>query len=102
MHANLDLIAVEAIKNGDFTGNTHDTFYAYESLRLLDGLGQVKDLHKWVFRPDRTSRASAQQATRKITWSEIEAWMLTQRLTEFIADRRQNPQIEAPSLLDAH
>jgi RNA polymerase sigma-70 factor, ECF subfamily len=85
-----------------FTGNARDTFYAYESLRLLDGLDQVKDLHKWVFRPDHTSKISTQHPIRRITWSEIEAWIMTQGLKKFIADRRQNPKLEAPSLLDRY
>ena len=74
-----------SVKKNDglfFMGETHDTLYAYESLRLLTALDQIKDLHKWVFRPRHTSKASAGKPTRQITWEEIEAWVLTQRLEQ--------------------
>ena len=85
-----------------FSGDTHDTLYAYESLRLLGSLNQVKDLHKWVFRPLRGPRIAGQDSTQQITWSEIEAWILTQRLKHFISNRHQNPQLKPPSLLEPH
>jgi hypothetical protein len=78
-----------------FTGGTHYTLLAYESLRMLNALGRVKDLHKWVFRP----MGALTMAPQKVTWPEIEAWVLTQRLQEFIKEQRQNPNLKPPSLL---
>jgi RNA polymerase sigma-70 factor (ECF subfamily) len=83
-----------------FRGNTHDTFYAYESLRLLNALDQVKDLEKWVFRPLPSSRL-IQHAVHEITWPQIEAWVLTQRLRQSAADHRRNRKLARPSLRQA-
>ena len=83
-----------------FRGDTHDTFYAYESLRLLNALDQVKDLRKWVFRPLPSSRL-IQLAAHEITWPQIEAWVLTQRLKQSIADHRRDRKLVRPSLRQA-
>jgi hypothetical protein len=79
-------------------GDTRDTVCAYESLRILGALDRVKDLEKWRFRPMNKSKADA-NGRRNVTWDEIEAWTCQQRLNRYIEQRRLNPNIPAPSLL---
>ncbi|MBN1972844.1 MAG: sigma-70 family RNA polymerase sigma factor [Sedimentisphaerales bacterium] len=84
-----------------FLGDTHDTFYAYESLRLLNALDQVKDLEKWVFRPLPSPRRLIQDPANEIDWPQIEAWVLTQRLKQSIADYHRDRKLVHPLLRQA-
>lgn len=81
-------------------GNTPDTFWAFESLRMLNALDRVKDLDRWQFRPARTSTPAKDGALRAVTWSEIEAWVCQQRLEKILRERKENPQAPVHSLLD--
>jgi RNA polymerase sigma-70 factor, ECF subfamily len=81
-------------------GNTPDTFWAFESLRMLNALDRVKDLDHWQFRPARTSTPAKNGALREVTWSEIETWVCQQRLEKILRERKENPQAPVHSLLD--
>jgi hypothetical protein len=81
-------------------GNTPDTFWAFESLRMLNALDRVKDLDRWQFRPARTSTPAKDGALREVTWSEIETWVCQQRLEKILRERKENPQVPVHSLLD--
>jgi len=81
-------------------GNTPDTFWAFESLRMLNALDRVKDLNRWQFRPARTSTPAKDGALREVTWSEIETWVCQQRLEKILRERKENPQAPVRSLLD--
>ena len=82
-------------------GNTPDTtFWAFESLRMLNALDRVKDLDRWQFRPARTSTPAKDGALRAVTWSEIEARVCQQRLENILRERKENPQAPVRSLLD--
>lgn len=82
-------------------GNARDTFCAFESLRILNGLDHVNDLDRWQFRLPRRSRSSASAATpRKVRWEEIEAWVCRQRFERFLRERKENPQSPPRSLLE--
>ena len=83
-----------------FYGDAQETFYAYESLRLLKALDQVKDLHKWAFRPRPSSHKITLSPDHHVTWREIEAWLFTRRLHTYIVGRRHDPGLRAPSLVD--
>jgi prenyltransferase beta subunit len=74
-------------------GDTYDTCYAFESLRLLNALDRIKDLDKWVFRPGST------QITPTLRWQQIEAWLLTEAVQTYGKDRKSNPSLKAPTLL---
>lgn len=94
-----------AIKQGDgfvIFGDSRNTFWAFESLRMLGGLNRVKDLEQWKFRPQITSSASRQANGNGVilTWSEIEAWVLQQRLKRIIRERKENPDAQIRSLLE--
>lgn len=66
-------------KNWQFQvrGDARDTISAFESLRILGALDQVKDLARWDARP---ARRSTGEAERQVQWEEIEAWLLTKRI----------------------
>jgi hypothetical protein len=81
-------------------GNTPDTFWAFESLRMLNALDRVKDLDRWQFRPARTSTPAKDGALREVTWSEIETWVCQQRLEIILRERKENPRSPVHSLLD--
>jgi hypothetical protein len=91
------------IKSGDdaaIFGDERETFCAFESLRMLGALDRVKDLRKWKFRPLGTSKSEATGKLRAVTWAEIEAWMLQQRLDRDLAEREKNPASPWRSLLE--
>jgi hypothetical protein len=81
-------------------GNTPDTFWAFESLRMLNALDRVKDLNRWQFRPARTSTPAKDGALREVTWSEIETWVCQQRLEKILRERKEYPAATTRSLLD--
>jgi hypothetical protein len=81
-------------------GDARDTFCAFESLRILGAVDRVKDLDRWQFRPEHTSKAGAGGATRRVGGAEIEAWVCQQRLERFLRERRENPRAPARSLLE--
>ena len=92
-----------SVQNRDglsITGDTKDTFYAFESLRILHALDQVKDLEAWRFRPMSTSKPAEKSTTRFVTWWEIEAWVCQQRLERFLRERKENPNAPIRSLLE--
>ena len=82
-------------------GDAQDTFCAFESLRILGALDQVKDLEKWQFRV-KSNRASKPDAngSRTPKWEEIEAWVCQQRLERFLRERKENPSAPIRSLLE--
>ena len=82
-------------------GSARDTFAAFESLRILGALDQVKDLDKWQFRlaSYRSSKPGVNGA-RTLTWDEVEAWVCQQRLARDLAEHRQNPAAPWRSLLE--
>jgi hypothetical protein len=92
-----------SVKQGDgfvIFGDSRDTFWAFESLRMLGALDRVKDLDRWQFRPEWVSRKpTVPQELGHITWSEIEAWVLQQRLENILRKRKENPQAPVRSLL---
>ena len=56
-------------------------------MRMLDALDRVKDLDRWQFHPRFTSKMpSTPDETRDLTWSEIEARVLQQRLERFVRE----------------
>ena len=77
-----------------FPGDARDTFYAFESLRLLHALDQVKDLDRWQFRPGEPAISTADA----VNWFEVEAWLWQHRLNRYLAQRRRDPSISAPAL----
>ena len=80
-------------------GDARETFCAFESLRILGALDLVEDLNKWQFRPFFASAKTAGES-RSVTWSEIEAWILQQRLERYLGERKVNPHAVPRSLLD--
>jgi RNA polymerase sigma factor (sigma-70 family) len=81
-------------------GDAQATFFAYESLRMLNALDQVKDLDRWQFRPGSTSTLKNGEGNgRVLTAEEIEAWLSQERLNEYLARRRSEANVTAPSLL---
>ncbi len=78
-------------------GDARDTFFAFESLRMLNALDRVQDLDRWKFRPQRVSGPSVTGATGA-SWLEIEAWLYQERLNQFLAARRRDSRAVAPSL----
>lgn len=92
-----------SVKNGDglsISGDTKDTLFAFESLRILHALDQVKDLDGWKFRPISISKPATGSTMRLVTWWEIEAWVCQQRLEQIIRERKDNPQAPIRSLLE--
>jgi RNA polymerase sigma factor (sigma-70 family) len=93
-----------SVQQGDgfvIFGDSRDTFWAFESLRMLGALDHIKDLDRWQFRPEFVSKKpTTPDGVREITWSEIEAWVCQQRLEHFLRERKQNPQSPARSLLE--
>jgi RNA polymerase sigma-70 factor (ECF subfamily) len=81
-------------------GDARDTIAAFESLRILGALDRVKDLDKWKFRPNFTSRMLEGVKQRLATWDEIEAWVCRQRLEKILRERKESPQSPVRSLLD--
>lgn len=94
-----------SVKQGDgfvISGDSRDTFWAYEALRLLGALDQVRDLSQWQFRPQFSLAKKPEPADlpRLLTWSEIEAWVLQQRLARVIREQAGNANAPARSLLE--
>jgi hypothetical protein len=83
-----------------FFNETRHTFWAFESLRMLNALDRVKDLNRWQFRSEWTSTPDKNGALPKVKWSEIEAWTCQQRLEKILRERKENPQSPVRSLLD--
>jgi len=91
------------VKSGDdaaIFGDERETFCAFESLRMLGALDRVKDLRTWKFRPIGTSKSEATGKLRAVTWAELEAWMLQQRLERDLAEHEKNPASPWRSLLE--
>jgi hypothetical protein len=81
-------------------GDAQSTFFAYESLRILNALGAVKNLRSWEFRPLTISIAKGGSAVeRVVTGHEIEAWLYQERLDRYLRARGTNVSLTAPSLL---
>jgi hypothetical protein len=83
-----------------FFNETRHTFWAFESLRMLNALDRVKDLNRWQFRSEWTSTPDKNGALPKVKWSEIEAWTCQQRLVKILRERKENPQAPVRSLLE--
>jgi hypothetical protein len=82
-------------------GDSRDTFWAFESLRILDALDRVKDLPHWQFRPMFTSQSSNQpREVGPMTWAEIEEWVCRQRFERFLRERDGHAPAPARSLLE--
>ncbi len=79
-------------------GDASDTFFAYESLRLLHALDQVPDLKRWKFRPGIEAPPTGAGRSAGITWSQVEAWLYQQRLQHYLEARRRDLRVTAPSL----
>ena len=80
-------------------GGPKDAFYAYESLRLLGGLAQVNDLHRWKFaRPGRLISQRGGEGGQVLSDDELMGWFYQQRFDRFIAARKTDPKRSAPSL----
>jgi RNA polymerase sigma-70 factor (ECF subfamily) len=94
-----------AVKRGDgfvIFGDNPNTFWAFESLRMLGGVDRVKDLDQWKFRPQSASAKPADLSLPrdKLDWSEIEAWVLQERLERILRERKENPHAPVRSLLE--
>lgn len=94
-----------SVKEGDgfvIFGDSRDTFWAFESLRILGGLDQAKDLPQWKFRPQFTSKPPPQPVVLRnnLTWAEIESWVLQQRLAQIIRELQKKPEGHVRSLLE--
>ncbi len=76
-------------------GDAQDTIAAFESLRILSALDQVKDLDQWKFRPQRR-----RVAANEVTWRDIEAWVAQQRLEKILREHKQHPSAPFRSLLE--
>jgi hypothetical protein len=84
-----------------FEGFSRDTFCTFESLRMLGALDRVKDLDHWRFWPrNRSKLPTDRNATLNLTGSEIEAWVLQQRLARIVEKRKLNPAAPPRSLLE--
>jgi hypothetical protein len=81
-------------------GDARDTIAAFESLRILGALDRVKNLDKWKFSPNFTSRMPDGVKQRVATWDEIEAWVCQQRLEKILRERKENPTAPVRSLLE--
>jgi RNA polymerase sigma-70 factor (ECF subfamily) len=94
----------KSLQQGDglmILGDSRDTFWAFESLRMLGALDRVKDLDRWQFRPRLGSKIPPTPAERRdLTWAEIEAWVLQQRLDRLVRGRNEGPQSPPCSLLE--
>jgi RNA polymerase sigma-70 factor (ECF subfamily) len=95
-----------SLKQGDglvICGDSRDTFWAFESLRMLDALDRVRDWTNWQFRPQFVSaRRDKPRAFGQMTWSEIEAWVCQQRFEQFLREQRENTTSQARSLAEPH
>jgi hypothetical protein len=80
--------------------DSRDTFWAFESLRMLGALDRVTDLGQWIFRPRAVSKPATDAAPRIRTWEEIEAWVCQQRLARSLREHKANPSAPVRSLLD--
>jgi hypothetical protein len=92
-----------SVRDGDrlhIGGDVRDTLAAFESLRILGALDQVKDLQHWKFRPSLTSKSLDPSGPRTATWQEIEAWVCQQRFVRIIRERSANPTAPVRSLFD--
>jgi hypothetical protein len=77
-------------------GSTRDTFCAFESLRMLGGLGRVKDLERWRFRPLWT----AGEGEPEVSWFQVEAWVCEKRLQRIVRERESDSSARGRSLLE--
>lgn len=73
-------------------GDAHDTFTAFETLRILGALDRVRDLEKWQFRARKGTPASA---TQPLAWEQIEAWVCQQRFERFLREQQENSTSQA-------
>ena len=82
-------------------GGAHDTIAAFESLRILGALDQVKDLDRWEFRvPSSNASKPAGDGVHTLTWDDVEAWVCQQRLAKIVQERREHPEAPVRSLLE--
>lgn len=94
-----------SVRQGDgfvIFGDSRDTFWAFESLRLLGALDRVTDLSQWQFRAQFHFRDTNHPAdtSNLLSWPEIEAWVCQQRLERIICQRKENPGASIRSLLE--
>jgi hypothetical protein len=94
-----------AVKQGDgfvIFGESRNTFWAIESLRILGALDQIKNLDRWQFRPESAAphQSDSTDLRDNLTWSEIEAWVCQERLARIIRERKENSRAPTRSLLE--
>jgi|GEM_PF-255252 len=83
-------------------GGARDTFCAFESLRILGALNQVKDLSQWQFRvASYWSSRQNKNGSHFATWEEIEAWVCRQRMEKILHNAKENPGQPVSSLLQS-
>lgn len=90
-----------SVRQGDgfvIFGDAEDTYYAFESLRMLKALDRIKDIEQWKFCPRSASKPAAASSLRTVTWEEVEAFVMQQRFERFLHERKENPQAPARSL----
>jgi hypothetical protein len=66
-----------------------NTWFAYESLRMLGALDRVPDLAEWQFRAspgDFETIQSPTGTTQVLTWPSLEAWCLQRSFMESLAN----------------
>jgi hypothetical protein len=93
-HRGKGLFAHTRIKDTPLPADGRNTFYAYESLRILGALHRIKDLDKWQFRIHGHSRGQGE--ARVLSGEEIETWLWQERFKSSMAARGRalsaNPQ----------
>jgi len=70
-------------------GDAPNTWFAFESLRMLGALDRVPDLAEWQFRSslgDFETIKTRSGTTQVLTWPSLEAWCLQRRFTKTLAD----------------
>jgi RNA polymerase sigma-70 factor, ECF subfamily len=76
-HRSKGLFADTRIKDSPLPADGRNTFYAYESLRILGALDRIKDLERWQFRIHGPSRRQGEP--RVLSGEEIETWLWQER-----------------------
>jgi RNA polymerase sigma-70 factor (ECF subfamily) len=93
LHRGKGLFAPDPLPNGAGVNlvrcNAPNTWFAYESLRMLGALDRVPDLAQWKFRThpgDFETIQSPTGATQVLIWPSLEAWCLQRRFMQSLAE----------------
>ena len=85
LHRGRGLFSPVQYRPGQYiSGDAGDTWAAFESLRLLDGLDRVGDLGSWQFRPLASTGRTSDGSARVLTTWEIEAWSMKEARDRYL------------------